>query len=749
MELSGVGLMFTGLFTLTGDILLAGLASILAMMLIGSFEVRENLIWFRMMLTFTISYGFFFIMVIFGFITSKAFPSIGENLKGFLITIGFESTLDINQFFVGIGYNLVLWIMILTAFIVFGKRFIIVTRFISPQMVYLVLYLIALIFVLQLDLPDLAKYIAIFAVNILVYLASGPILTFLFGIKPLEDKRVERIIEEVQQKIQTPVRKVGIVNAPILNAFAYGPWFDQRIAYITSELDKFTDSEIRGITAHELAHVKRRHTLLLLGITAIELIIKAILNAPSNYWEYVLGSNTTWDFLSFWLFNISLFAVLLTFVKMLEGQADKITREEGFGTDLAESLYRLEGFYYGIAGEIGFNTQLMTGKTRTREEDIRFMGDEAFYLYKNLAPSRMTCFMNLIASHPLTSIRLSMQVDKSIGAIKAGFMIWFLLLPGLRKRTIKKLQSNHLKVAGMLSNKYSRDFGTIKEYNEITFEEAPFKYYIGHFVLAKSWLIDGEAHWGKMVGYRITEDIVSPIIFDLELMNGSTISIRKSDYSLIMAEPKHQYFTKQGKIVTLENIELKDGKFKKFEFSSNGKNFHSNTIGFAVKELENHQNWFVYKQGVINAWKLDNLEINESFQNSKFLFLEEDKKYEFTGKELVALVPPQFQMIYAKNWEKEKFFFKRLQLLKEPIILYDKEDIDIGAPCLISGVNFEDKTISIIENGKQRELNIKKIDAIVLDYPFYFLSFKKEMGFTNVLSLKLFNRGAKAKYIGV
>ena len=58
---------------------------------------------------------------------------------------------------------------------------------------------------------------------------------------------------------------------------------------------------------------------------------------------------------------------------MLEGQADKITRDKGFGIDLAESLYRLEGFYYGIAGEIGFNAQLMTGKTRSKDENIRFM----------------------------------------------------------------------------------------------------------------------------------------------------------------------------------------------------------------------------------------------------------------------------------------------------------------------------------------------------------------------------------------
>ncbi len=369
MELSGIGMMATGLFTLTGDLLLSGLAGILALMIIGTFEVRENAVWVRMMGTFTISYGFFFVMVFLGFFTTRIVPGSGKVIKEILISFGLSEKINVNQFFVGIGYNLIIWILVLTAFIVFGRRFIIVTRFISPQMVYLVLYLIALLVILQLNLPDPAKYIAIFTTNAFIYLISGPLLSFLLGIKPLEDNRALTIISEVQSKIKTPIRKVGIVKAPILNAFAYGPWFDQRIAYITTDLDQFTDEEIRGITAHELAHVKKKHTLLLLGVTAFELIIKALLDAPSTYWEFVFIPDQTWDFLSFWLFNIMLFSLLLTLVKMLEGQADKITRELGFGKDLAESLYRLEGFYYGIAGEIGFNTQLMTGKERTKEEN--------------------------------------------------------------------------------------------------------------------------------------------------------------------------------------------------------------------------------------------------------------------------------------------------------------------------------------------------------------------------------------------
>ncbi|MHA2244579.1 MAG: M48 family metalloprotease, partial [Candidatus Hodarchaeales archaeon] len=661
MELSGIGVMATGLFAFTGDILLAGLAGILALMIIGSFEVRENPIWFRMMVTFTISYGFFFVMVALGFLTTKAFPSVGNTIKEFLISLGLSPNINVNQFFVGIGYNLVLWIMILTAFLVFGKKFIIVTRFISPQMVYLVLYLVALLIILQLDLPDVAKYIAIFATNFFIYLSSGPLLTFLFGIKPLEDERVEKIIADVQTKIKTPIRKIGIVNAPILNAFAFGPWFDQRIAYITSDLNQFTDSEIRGITAHELVHVKKKHTLWLLFLTAIELIIKWVIDAPSTYWEFVLGTNQ-WDFLTFWFFNIALFAILLTFVKTMEGQADIITRENGFGIDLAESLYRLEGFYYGIAGEIGFNTQLMTGKTRSEDENIRFMGDQAYYLYRNLAPSRMTCFMNLIASHPLTSIRLAMQLDRSIGAIKTGFMIWFLLIPGLRKRTIRKLQKNHQKMADLLSQKYSRDFGSINDYLEITFEENWVKYYVGRHVLAKPWLFEDTAYWGKVTGFYRTENIISPIELEMETSNGTKILLPKSNYSFVIAEPQHKYFTKKGNISVLDHVQIKNRKFHKFHFTQNGKKTSSRSIGLDIAEFKHRDYWLVYKEGLIQSWNLKEVQLSENFRNTVFLFEDETQnEQQYLGRELVISSPPIVQMIYTKNWHKEQDLFKRLQ----------------------------------------------------------------------------------------
>jgi hypothetical protein len=435
---------------------------------------------------------------------------------------------------------------------------------------------------------------------------------------------------------------------------------------------------------------------------------------------------------------------------MLEGQADKITREKGYGIELAESLYRLEGFYYGIAGEIGFNTQLMTGKKRSRDENIRFMGDQAYYLYHNLSPSRMTCFMNLIASHPLTSIRIAMQVDHSIGAIRAGLMIWTLLLPGLRGRSINKLQKSHSEMARILSMKYSRDFGSIDDYLEITYEEEFAKKYLNHFVLAKPKLKKDKAFWGKVIEYKISDNIVSPIEFKVELADNSSskFSINKSDFDFILADPDQEYFLKSGKRVVLKGVDIKNGKFKRFIFSISNKKITSKSIGLNLTTFENPHYWFLYKNGSVQPWSLKEMILRERFQDSTFLMIDEKNiEHELKGRDLIIDLPPQIQMIKARSWEIERHFFLKLKHLNESFTLYDKEDFDIGSPAKI--LSIDEDMIEFQEGRVSKMLSPKKIDALVFHYPFHFFNLRSEMGIGNILSLKLFNRGAQNSYIGL
>jgi hypothetical protein len=390
----------------------------------------------------------------------------------------------------------------------------------------------------------------------------------------------------------------------------------------------------------------------------------------------------------------------------------------------------------------------MTGKKRSKDENIRFMGDQAYYLYQNLAPSRMTCFMNLIASHPLTSIRIAMQTDHSIGMIRAGLMTWTLLIPGLRGRSIKRLQKSHEDMARILSKKYSRDFGNIEDYLEITYEEESAEKIVNHHVLAKPKLKKDTALWGKVVGYKITGNIVSPIKLELKMDDEKKITIQKSDYDFVIADPDQEYFMKSGKKAALTGIEIKNGKFKKFIFTYKDKTISSRSIGLSLAAFNKPNYWFLYKNGSIQPWTLKDVTLSDTFQSSSFLM--EDKlknEYRLLGKDLIVDLPPQIQMIKSRNWELEKHFFSRLKQLNESFTLYDKEDFDIGSPTKVLSIS--DDMIEFLEGRTSKSLAPNKVDALVFNYPFYFFNLRSEMGIGNILSLKMFNRGTQNNYVGL
>ena len=158
--------------------------------------------------------------------------------------------------------------------------------------------------------------------------------------------------------------------------------------------------------------------------------------------------------------------------------------------------------------------------------------------------------------------------------------------------------------------------------------------------------------------------------------------------------------------------------------------------------------WFVYKNGFIHPWTFEEFQVGKDFHSSVFSFSDSNgERIQYTGRDLVISLPPLFQLIKSKNWKKEKDFFERLKALKEPFILYDKEDIDIGAPCKV--IEISDMNIKFLEGKMEKERLSNQIDAIILDYPFHMINIRREMGLGNILSLKIFDRGIKSNYIGL
>ena len=89
-------------------------------------------------------------------------------------------------------------------------------------------------------------------------------------IQKADNPRLYRIVENLAITTGSPMPKVYIVNDPAPNAFATGHDPDHAIvAATTGLLDIMTDSELEGVMAHELGHVRNydiRVSLIVFGL---------------------------------------------------------------------------------------------------------------------------------------------------------------------------------------------------------------------------------------------------------------------------------------------------------------------------------------------------------------------------------------------------------------------------------------------------------------------------------------------------
>tara|TARA_Y100000310_G_scaffold310852_1_gene356541 strand:- start:442 stop:1287 length:846 start_codon:yes stop_codon:yes gene_type:complete len=92
-----------------------------------------------------------------------------------------------------------------------------------------------------------------------------------------KDNRMYKIVKEVAQASGIPMPRVYIVPSQQMNAFATGPSYKKAsIACNQGLLDGLDDEELKGVVAHEAAHIKNRDTLIATVAATIAGIISYI-----------------------------------------------------------------------------------------------------------------------------------------------------------------------------------------------------------------------------------------------------------------------------------------------------------------------------------------------------------------------------------------------------------------------------------------------------------------------------------------
>jgi len=112
---------------------------------------------------------------------------------------------------------------------------------------------------------QIALFIALL-MNIVTYFFSEKIVLKMYRAKPLDQERyphVYRTVQELTQSMHIPIPKLWIIDSPMANAFATGRNPKHASVAITSGIMQILDDhELRGVLAHELAHIKNRDILI-------------------------------------------------------------------------------------------------------------------------------------------------------------------------------------------------------------------------------------------------------------------------------------------------------------------------------------------------------------------------------------------------------------------------------------------------------------------------------------------------------
>ncbi|MCG3217500.1 MAG: M48 family metalloprotease [Candidatus Heimdallarchaeota archaeon] len=704
--LSLTGLLGGVILIVFEDFLLGILTSFLLLVLIQTYDLRNTPIWFELMIATAATY----------FVTWAGW--VASMVTG------------IDRIF-GITFNFSIYVFLGIAFYFFGKRFILVSRIMSPQVLYLTIFGIAYIVILRFNISDysylpwdinenilfanIGTYEILILISIFLYFISGWMLNVLFAIKAVDDPKLLAIVEEVKTRMGIKNKvKVGMVKAPILNAMAYGPFFDLRIAIIADDLEEFSEREIKGVIGHELAHASRHHIPLILLLSFFEMGVKKILDFPATTLDYAAfeDASSKISFLSYYLFNYVLLIFLLIFVRMLEGDADRKTKKAGYNLHLAEALYRLEGFYQGVASDFGISVNLLTNKQYTKAESHRFKSEAGVDLYDSFVnPTKLSMFGNIFVSHPKTQFRISAMVSDKVSPWKGAFIPYLLLIPGVRGKILKKLRAMRSEVRDAIDGFYYKEYGNegSSRYSELTGLKSYYDKLNGSHIVAYD-KVTSDLVFGQISNILTSSSITAPI--ELEITSGEEKNVIKStDYKISQASIDSSYVMKNGQFLTLKKFEIENEELIFTFENGNGKEVKSDYIGrnlLFFSKLEGEK-IIVYEDGINTVNTLSKVKLGTSYQDSTFTIERngDSTTRDLSAKEWFVGFSPFGLSVNNKRLEEEMPLFE--WLVGKIVTFYTRESFDIGMLGEVKEVQ-ENAIIYFTEDGEFT------IDLATLEY---------------------------------
>lgn len=750
--------------------------------------------------------GAFSLYLIFGIYELKEYEVLNKILLITVITYNFiffagilDTILEKDGLWRDTAFSMSFWLMLILGFAFFGRKYMVVFRFMSPQYLTLALYLVAWMAISSIRnfIPeiDIYKYIyeVIIITNVIVYIFTGPLIDLLMGYKKSDDPILTRIIEEAAEKMDMNPKKIKVRfgKYPILNAMAYGAFWDMRMAVIAPSLNDIPEDELKGIVAHELAHLKGKHTLSLTLISIGEIAVFKLLKWPVTYYDYTFNpDNQPFPLFVFILISIGISLFLYTFVRMFEATADKNTKKAGYGKELAKGLYNLESFY-ATSHEIGLDATLLCDEKVSKNNRLIDYMSTAQYINKMIVkPTKLGLISNFINAHPPSYHRIIASLnEEDISTTYEALMPVIFLRKKKAEEYYIKTDSTRQKYMDMATTKVKEQFkiDNIKNLAEQLKLKEKLSYKIGK-TYAFLDLQTNERLFGKLEDIMYADNVSEPFRYKIKIiLGGNPDDFRIINPSTLKEVPltigEHYKFNKEG-ILRLKNIEVdeiffKNGKNKKknsqymkkntgvaiFEKISNKdgditvenveKPIFKKNLPKSYEELEliKGEHIFLKKQGSFQMYKLDDVKFSENYMNYvlKTAMINDHRIEEIKGDENIDLELSNDDLVIRykdfyfdfhnddSTQKLEDDFIKYYTKHKLPVVFILKKAVNAEIDGLIESFEYIDGKIShiSIKNNFNEEFVVEKnkIDGIYIQKPTLIIQKVKDVSiFTNLMN---------------
>ena len=156
------------------------------------------------------------------------------------------------------------------------------------------------IFALAFEEPSIVYIAVVISVvsSVISYWFSDKIILAMSNAHQLkfeDNKELYRLVENLCMTVGMPMPKIYIINDPAPNAFATGRNPKNAvIAFTTGILEKLEKSELEGVVAHELSHV-RNYDILIATLTTVMVGMIVILSDIFVRWAFFRGGSRGGD----------------------------------------------------------------------------------------------------------------------------------------------------------------------------------------------------------------------------------------------------------------------------------------------------------------------------------------------------------------------------------------------------------------------------------------------------------------------